>query len=106
MGYRVTRSKKVHSTIKVAELQRVGWTVSSAFIADGDADPYEYILDWPHDYAPPILELSTVEVVRVSDLSSSYTSAEGVGRAPQVGDVGAVVHCFPYSGKTNAYEVE
>ena len=101
-----TRPKKVHSTIKAEELQRVGWTVSSAFVADGDVEPYEYILDWPHDYAPPFIELSTVEVVRVTELSSSYTSSEGVGRPPQVGDVGVVVHCFPYNGRTNAYEVE
>lgn len=101
-----TRPCKVHSTTKTEELQRVGWIVSSAIIAAGETAPYEYILDWPHDYPPPYRELSIVEVVRVTTLSTPYTSSEGAGRAPQVGDVGAVVHCFPYNGKTTTYEVE
>jgi hypothetical protein len=101
-----TRPKKVHSTIKAKELQRVGWIISSAFVAESDSEPYEYILDWSHDYDPPFLELSTVELVRVTDISSSYMSSEGIGRTPKVGDIGVVVHCFPYNGKTNVYEVE
>lgn len=97
-----TRPYKVHSMTKAEELQRVGWIISNAIVGAGEVEPYEYILDWPHDHAPPYHELSIVEVVRVTNLSM----AEGAGRAPQIGDVGAVVHCFPYNGKTNVYEVE
>ena len=88
------------------DLQRVGWIVSCAIAVPGDTEPCEYILDWPHDYAPPFREHSLVEVGRVTELSSTWLATEGAERAPLVGDIGTVVHCYPFNGRTIAYEVE
>jgi hypothetical protein len=73
--------------------------------ADGE-EPYEYILEWQHEWEPPFRELSVVEVVRLPSEPREFEGTEGVCRAPRVGDVGAIVHCHAFSGTTYFYEVE
>ena len=100
------RPIKTHSTLMAEELLRAGWVVSSAIAAAGDPEAYEYILEWPHQHVPPFREHSVVEVCRVISFSAPYDSSSGLGRAPLVGDVGAIVCCLGFDGRTNFYEVE
>jgi hypothetical protein len=100
------RMAKAHSSSSAQRLQRQGWVVRSEMRAAVDEEPYEYILEWHHEWEPPFRELSVVEVARLPLEPREFQGTEGVCRAPQVGDVGAIVHCHAFNGTTYFYEVE
>ena len=101
-----SRIAKVHSVLSAQRLQKQGWMVLSEIRAAEGEEPYEYILEWHHEWEPPFRELSAVQVVRLPSESREFQGTEGACRAPQVGDVGAIVHCHPFNGTTYFYEVE
>jgi hypothetical protein len=49
----IPRLAKVCSQAHADEYVRHGWTLRHEFRASGDAEPYEYLLEWPHDTTPP-----------------------------------------------------
>ena len=101
-----SRMAKAHSDFSAKRLQEQGWVVRSEIHAADGQEPCEYILEWHHEWEPPFRELSVVQVVRLSSGPREFQGTEKRCRAPQVGDIGAVVHCHPFNGKTYFYEVE
>jgi len=97
---------KTHSSSSAKRLQEAGWVVASTATEPGYSEPCEYILEWPHDMEPPYRELSVVEVACLLSEPKDYEGTEAVARAPRVGDVGAIVHCHEFNGRTHFYEVE
>ncbi len=100
------RQAKRHSSESAKRLQDVGWTISTVITDLQTFEPVEYILDWPHSWVPPFPELSVVQVVSLPSETIEYQCTQGFGRAPSIGDRGAVVHCHDYDGATYAYEIE
>jgi len=101
-----SRMAKAHSSSSAQRLQRQGWVVRSEIRAADGGEPYEYILEWNHEWEPPFRELSVVEVIRLPSEPMEFQGAEGIRRTPQVGDVGAIVYCHAFGGTTYLYEVE
>ena len=54
---RKPRLAKAHSSYVVDLYIRLGWVVKTEFRVAGDDEPYEYILEWPHDTDPVRPEL-------------------------------------------------
>jgi hypothetical protein len=46
------RVAKVHSKGPSEEYQRLGWTLKEHFKTPGEAEPYEYLLEWLHQGEP------------------------------------------------------
>lgn len=101
-----TRFAKAHSVESVQRLQDAGWILVTTIAAPGETDPAEYVLEWPHSSEPPYRELSTVKVVKLLVESREYQGTEGLARAPQVGDTGAIVHRHQPQTGVQAYDVE
>ena len=50
------RMTKAHSQLVADEYLRLGWTLHSEFHAEGDNEPYEYLLVWNHAEEPPAID--------------------------------------------------
>jgi hypothetical protein len=43
---------KAHSSLVADLYVQAGWIIRTEFRAAGDDEPYEYLLEWPHDDEP------------------------------------------------------
>jgi hypothetical protein len=50
------RLAKAHSQLVADEFLRLGWTLRTEFYAEGDAEPYEYLLSWEREEEPPRID--------------------------------------------------
>jgi hypothetical protein len=51
------RWAKAHSSLVADLYVQAGWIIRTEFRTAGDDEPYEYLLEWPHDGEPvrPVL---------------------------------------------------